>query len=323
LDLLTNKSLLFTLPSSAMPAEIRKSLAEHGTGKQPKQEGQDAVAHTTDTTEQPPKDHWTQSAYNASASFVPLLTHEIMQGLDPQPTDTILDLGCGDGPLTAKIAERCLHVDGFDASQNFIEAAVSSYSDALNLQWHVLDCRFLESSEVVMAARYHKVFSNAALHWVLRDTSTRMSVLRGVYKALKSGGEFVFEMGGAGNVADVHAVLLSALVHQGVSIEKARQACPWFFPSERLMKNMLEEVGFQVLRSKLEYRPTLLTTNENGGLQGWVRLMGAQFLDVLDADEKKEAVMREVCDVLETVLKHEEDGSMWLGYVRLKVIARK
>ena len=51
--------------------------------------------------------------------------------------------------------------------------------------------------------------------------------------------------------------------------------------------------------------------------------MGANFLDVLPSQEKKEAVVREVCDVLQTVLTHEEDGSMWLGYVRLKVLARK
>ncbi len=134
---------------------------------------------------------------------------------------------------------------------------------------------------------------------------------------------FVFEMGGAGNVAEVHTALLAALVHQGVAIEKAREACPWFFPSEQLMKEMLEEVGFRVEKMKLEYRPTKLTTEKEGGLEGWVRLMGAKFLDVLPTDEKIEAVVREVCDVLQTVLTHEEDGSMWLGYVRLKVVARK
>ena len=133
----------------------------------------------------------------------------------------------------------------------------------------------------------------------------------------------MFEMGGAGNVADVHAALLAALVHQGVGIEKARESCPWFFPSEEMMKEMLEEVGFRVEQMKLAYRPTKLTEEKGGGLEGWLRLMGANFLDVLPTDEKKEAVVREVCDVLQTVLTHEEDGSMWLGYVRLKVVARK
>ena len=170
---------------------------------------------------------------------------------------------------------------------------------------------------------FSKVFSNAALHWILRDASTRMSVLRNAFRYLQPGGTFVFEMGGAGNVAEVHAALLSALVHQGVTINEAREVSPWFFPSEQLMRRMLEEVGFTVQKSKLEYRPTELTKDDAGGLEGWVRLMGAQFLDAVPTMEKKEAVVREVCGVMESVLKHEEDGSMWLGYVRLKVVAQK
>lgn len=306
-----------------MPSDRRECSVEDGTDKQPRQGERDSFTHGTETVAAQSKDHWTPSAYNASASFVPLLTQEIMQWLDPQATDTILDLGCGDGFLTAKIAERSARVDGFDASPSLIEAGQSIYGTASNLSWHVLDCRYLESSKDVKEGEYNKVFSNAALHWILRDAATRMSVLRAVYRTLRPGGLFVFEMGGAGNVADVHAALLAALVHQGISIEKAREASPWFFPSEQLMKKMLEETGFQVQRSKLEYRPTKLTTEKEGGIEGWVRLMGAQLLEILDTDEKREAVVREVCDILKTILTHEEDGSMYLGYVRLKVVARK
>ena len=275
------------------------------------------------SSERQAKDHWTANAYSTSASFVPLLTQEIVQWLDPQPNDTILDLGCGDGLLTAKLHSHGSRVTGFDASANLIRAALDTYGTNDHLSWNVLDCRYLESSSAVKEAGYTKLFSNAALHWILRDASTRMSVLRGAYRALQPGGTFVFEMGGAGNVADVHTALLAALVHQGVAIHKAREACPWFFPSEALMKEMLEKFGFKVEKIKLEYRPTKLTTEKKGGLEGWVRLMGANFLDVLPTIEKKEAVVREVCDVLQTVLTHEEDGSVWLGYVRLKVIARK
>ncbi len=296
---------------SEMPLVTSARSAEHETDKQTKQEERGLITPRTNTPAVQSKDHWTHSAYKASAPFVPLLTQEIIQWLDPQTTDTILDLGCGDGSLTAKVAERSARVAGFDASANLIEAGRSTYGSVSNLSWHVLDCRYLEGSEEIKEGEYDKVFSNAALHWILRDASSRMSVLRGV------------EMGGAGNCADVHAALLAALVHQGISIEKARETSPWCFPSELLMKNMLEEAGFRVQRSKLEYRPTELTSEKEGGLEGWVKLMGAQFLEVLDTEDKTEAVVREVCDVLQTILTHEEDGSMYLGYVRLKVIARK
>ena len=78
-----------------------------------------------------------------------------------------------------------------------------------------------------------------------------------------------------------------------------------------------------VEKSELEYRPTKLAAEKEGGIEGWARLMGAQILDVLLSLEKREAAVNEVCHVLKTIVTHEEDGSMWLGYVRLRVRARK
>lgn len=274
-------------------------------------------------SQQQKQDHWNHEAYSASASFVPELTSTVVSWLDPQHSDVILDLGCGDGPLTAKIKERSARVDGYDASANLIDAARKAYGSLPNLTWHVQDCRYLEDCAEVQDKAYTKVFSNAALHWILRDSATRLSVLRAAFGALVPDGVFVFEMGGAGNVAEVHTALLTALVHQGLSIEAARNVSPWFFPSETLMQQMLEEVGFVVEKSQTEYRPTRVTAEKEGGLEGWVRLMGADFLEALASKEKRDVAVKEVCDVLKSVMTHEEDGTMWLGYVRLRVLARK
>ncbi len=274
-------------------------------------------------THQALKDYWTHEAYSASASFVPELAAKITQWLDPQPSNAILDLGCGDGLLTTKIKSLCSRVAGYDASANLIDAAKKEYGNIDGLTWHVQDCRYLEGSGHAKDGEFDKVFSNAALHWILRDPTKRKSVFIAAYNALRPGGTFVFEMGGAGNVASVHTALLAALVHQGVAISKAREACPWFFPSERLLEQMLQEVGFKVERLELEYRPTKVTDEKEGGLEGWVRLMGAVFLEAVDSKDKAEAMVKEVCDVLQNVLKHGEDGSIWLDYVRLRVLARK
>ncbi|KAL9599707.1 MAG: hypothetical protein Q9219_003695 [cf. Caloplaca sp. 3 TL-2023] len=269
------------------------------------------------------KDHWTQEAYSTAASFVPELASTITQWLDPQPDDLILDLGCGDGVLTAKLKRSCSSVIGVDASANLISASKRAFGSVPGLSFHVHDCRFLDRWVNFHEGAYTKVFSNAALHWILRETDTRASVLENVYKMLRPGGTFAFEMGGAGNVAEVHTALLAATVHQGIPIEKARELSPWFFPSKGMMEQMLEEVGFTVEKMELEYRPTRLTTEEQGGIEGWVRLMGAQFLEALDSQGKKEAAIKEVCDLLKTIITHEEDGSMFLGYVRLRVLAKK
>jgi hypothetical protein len=139
---------------------------------------------------------------------------------------------------------------------------------------------------------------------------------------LKPGGHFVFELGAHGNIGEMVTALLWALVHNGVTIESARESLPWYFPSENWMKKILEELGFQVEKLEVEYRPTELTTASGGGLAGWIKLMAAQVLEVVPA-ERREIVVREVCDILQKVITHEEDGSQWLGYVRLRGVARK
>jgi hypothetical protein len=143
--------------------------------------------------------------------------------------------------------------------------------------------------------------------------------------SLKPNGKFVFEMGGAGNVAEVQSALFFALMRHGqMTVSSAQAANPWFFPSEKWMRTTLEEIGFEVEKLELEYRPTRLTDDkENGGLQGWIRLMGASMLDTIEDTVKREGAVKEVCEVLGPIVTREEDGSQWLGYVRLRGVATR
>lgn len=257
---------------------------------------------------------------------MPKLTATVVSYLSVSANDRILDIGCGDGPLTAQIAASApnVHVLGLDASPNLIKSAQEHYSSD-NCSFRLQDCRQLNACAEAVDGSWDKVFSNAALHWILRDPATRDGVFRGVHDALKPNGLFVCEFGGKGNVGEVHAALLSALIHQGVSIEDARKANPWFFPSEQWLRSKLEETGFVVDKVELEYRPTKLTpkaTDGSGGLEGWLKLMGAEFLAAVE-EEERQAVVTAASDVLETVVTREEDGSQWIGYVRLRAVARR
>ena len=250
---------------------------------------------------------------------MPELTFTILSYLDVRPSDNILDLGCGDGVLTARIASQAAFVLGLDSSGSMIASARQSYGQVKNCRFDMVDCRFLDDE--ALRGSFDKVFSNAALHWILCDPSTRSAVFESVREVLRPRGWFVFEMGGHGNVAEVHTAFRAVLSSYHSGMEEVRSRCPWFFPSKDLIRGMLEKAGFEVLRVETEWRPTRLT--EDGGLEGWVRLMGASWMDGVEGEDMKEELVRQVCDVLEDVVRREEDGSMWLNYVRLRAVARK
>ena len=72
-------------------------------------------------------DRWDSSLYDDRHSFVWKKVGDLIDLLDPQPGERILDLGCGTGHLTAKIAERGAEVIGLDASASMIAQARQNY----------------------------------------------------------------------------------------------------------------------------------------------------------------------------------------------------
>lgn len=102
------------------------------------------------------KDHWSSSTYSAAASFVPKLTQKVLQYLDAQPTDRILDVGCGDGKFTANYLPIVREVFGVDNSPSFIESATKEYgSDKAHFK--LVDCRYLEDDPEAVNGNWDKV----------------------------------------------------------------------------------------------------------------------------------------------------------------------
>jgi 2-polyprenyl-3-methyl-5-hydroxy-6-metoxy-1,4-benzoquinol methylase len=69
---------------------------------------------------------WDPERYARNARFVADLGAPVVDLLAPLPAERILDLGCGDGVLTAKLASIGCHVIGVDASAPQIEPRENS-----------------------------------------------------------------------------------------------------------------------------------------------------------------------------------------------------
>ncbi|MCJ1442459.1 MAG: hypothetical protein MMC23_002954 [Stictis urceolatum] len=280
------------------------------------------MANSDQPTSGDKKDYWDAEAYTKKAApFVPQLTSRIVSWLDPQPSDTILDIGCGDGLLTSALSTKCTSITGLDASENLIAHLHNTYPA---LSAHVLDCSTSLSPPppFLAASSFSKIFSNAALHWILRAPSSRLQFFSGCRELLRPGGVLVSESGAFGNVAECHACLVQALMHHGVSPRKARDASPWFFPTMEEMRGCVEGAGLVWVKGEVELRQTLLTEGEEGGVRGWVRLFGAPFKEVLEGEEEWTEVVEEVVQALEGVGRR-VDGGFMVNYVRLRFVARR
>ncbi len=246
-------------------------------------------------------DYWRADQYDRHAGFVPALGASLLEWLRPQRGERVLDLGCGDGVLTQSLIGAGCSVLGIDASPALAQAA-----QARGIEVRVQDAHALDFD-----GEFDAVFSNAALHWMKRDPDV---VIGGVHRALKSGGRFVAEMGGAGNVESIRTALHAALNARGVD---AQTVDPWYFPGVDEYRGRLRQAGFKVLKIELYPRPTPLPTDA----RDWLDTFAQSFL-VHVPEANRDAVLSEVAGHLRGRLQ-KPDGSWTADYVRLRFIAQK
>jgi ubiquinone/menaquinone biosynthesis C-methylase UbiE len=245
--------------------------------------------------------NWNAEQYGKVGSFVHQLAGGVVEWLAPQPGEKILDLGCGDGQLTAQLAASGAIVTGVDASAEMVAAARSRGIDAVTAFVEYLPCT---------DASFDAVFSNAALHWV-RDQDAMMDE---VHRVLRPDGRFVAEMGGHGNIAAIRVALIAVLARHGHA--DAEDGVN-YYPTPESYRRRLEQHGFTVERSELIPRPTPLG---EGGMAAWLRTFRSGVLEGLP-EALRETVVEETCALLEPALL-DEDGNWVADYVRLRFRAR-
>ena len=246
----------------------------------------------------PVNQRWNPAEYDRAARFVSDLGADVLELLAPAPGERILDLGCGDGVLSARIAEAGAQVVAIDSSPAQVEAARATG----------LDARVGDAAALTYDAEFDAVFSNAALHWV----TAADDAIGGIHRALRPGGRFVAEFGGDGNIAMIRTALVAVLDERGLD---GRGVDPWYFPDPDEYSARLISHRFSV--ESIELFPRL--TRLPGDIVEWLRLFAQPFLAAVpDADRAR--VLQEVRDRLRSGLQR-PDGAWTADYVRLRVKA--
>lgn len=248
-----------------------------------------------------PARDWNPELYARDAAYVPALGADVLAQLAPQAGERILDLGCGDGTLTAELTRSGAAVTGVDASPAQVAAASG----------RGLDARVMAGEALTFDGEFDAVFSNAALHWMTRPDA----VIACVFRALRPGGRFVAEMGGDGNIRHLLDAILGALDSRGLD---GRPHVPWFFPTPDDYRARLEAAGFEVHSIEHFPRPTDLDT----AMEGWLRVFASSF-DALLPESEIDSFHADVADRCRDTLYDVSRDVWWVDYVRLRFAARK
>lgn len=242
---------------------------------------------------------WNPEQYATHARFVADLGEPLLDLLAPTPKDLILDLGCGDGALTEKVASTGCTVIGADMSEAQLRAA----------RRRNLSVARMDGQRLAVKRRFNAVFTNAALHWM----KNAEAVVREIAQSLLPEGRFVGEFGGHGNVETIRNCLHEALRQRGIA---PWPVDPWYFPTDEEYAALLSRFRFSVDYIELIPRPTQLP----GDITGWLEVFAQPFTRAVPETER-ETFIDEVKSKLEPKLC-DADGNWIADYVRLRFNAR-
>ncbi|HXV79399.1 MAG TPA: class I SAM-dependent methyltransferase, partial [Candidatus Binatia bacterium] len=113
-----------------------------------------------------PSTSWNPKSYAKNGRFVSDLGEPLLQLLQAQPGELILDLGCGDGALTQKIAAYGCAVISVDSSLAQLQAAKKRGLNVVAMDGHQLGFQ----------TQFDAVFTNAALHWMSQPETVAAGV---------------------------------------------------------------------------------------------------------------------------------------------------
>jgi trans-aconitate methyltransferase len=265
------------------------------------------------TVGQPAK--WNAADYAANSSVQQIWARELIARLKLRGHERMLDVGCGDGKVTAEIA-RALpggRATGVDASAEMIAFAQKAFPARKNpnLAFHVMDAR-----KIKFDPGFDLIFSNAALHWV----DDHQAFLRGAAACLRPGGRLVVSCGGRGNAQDVFLALRPEMRLKRWRPFFRRIPKPYFFYSPEDYEKWLPRFGFKTLRVRLA--PKDATYGGRAGFAAWLRTTWLPYVQRVPED-LREPFIAAVAERYTARHPADADGKVHVRMVRLEIDAVK
>lgn len=259
--------------------------------------------------------NWNADEYARSSSVQQQWAEELIGKLGLRPAEAVLDIGCGDGKVTAALAARVPQgcVVGLDSSADMVGFARRQFpaESFPNLSFLHGDARALRFRE-----EFDVVFSNAALHWV----TDHRPVLAGIAAALRPGGRALLQMGGRGNAAGVVAVIEPLMSRSEWCDFFAGFPFPYGFHGPDQYEAWMTDAGLTARR--LELIPKDMVHADREKMAGWIRTTWLPYLNRVPEDRRPRFV-EELLDAYTAAHPADESGALHIAMVRLEVEATR
>jgi trans-aconitate methyltransferase len=226
-------------------------------------------------------------------------------------TEHILDLGCGDGALTAELAQLVPDglVLGIDGSHGMIETARKL--ETSNLSFKVQDINSLNYEN-----EFDLIFSNATLHWI-KDHNR---LLKNVFRALRQNGIYRCNFGAKGNCVNFTRITKEAIQLSEYAGYFSGFEWPWYMPEPETYKSLVQKFPFSEVKVWGENADRYFPDAD--AITKWIDQPSlVPFLEVVPQNTKQSFRNHVVEKMLAATLQ--KDGKCFETFRRINVRARK
>ena len=226
---------------------------------------------------------WDAREYEKHSQGQQKWARELIEKISLKGTENVLDLGCGDGKVTAEISTIVIKgsIIGVDNSAEMIKLAKDRHSKVTypNLSFQEMDVTNLNFNN-----RFDLIFSNAALHWV----KDQKPVIKGIFKSLKKGGMVFIQMGGKGNAAGIVNVLTELQTEKKWDSYFNEFNFPFYFPGTNEYESLLQDCGFTL--NRIELIPKKKEHEGIESLKGWLRTTWLPYTQRVPEEEREKFI---------------------------------
>ena len=258
---------------------------------------------------------WDAREYEKHSQGQQKWARELIEKISLKGTENVLDLGCGDGKVTADISKIVSEgsIIGVDNSAEMIKLAKDRHSEAIypNISFQKIDAVNLNFND-----RFDLIFSNAVLHWV----KDQKPVIKGMFKSLKHGGRVLLQMGGKGNAAEIVGVLSELQTENKWHTYFNGFDFPFYFPGTNEYEALLLDCGFTL--NRIELIPKKMDHAGITALKGWIRTTWLPYTERVP-EEKRERFIDIVSKKYIERYSANSNGIINVQMVRLEVEAEK